>query len=111
VSVKFFDLEKDEFIGSIAYNHWNLFTPNLLDFHNDDERLEVKDKQNNIVFSIIYEGVGVWISGYFIDSKSIIVMPNDPKKSKTGHPLCLLKTDASWKQKALDEIVVIKSIF
>jgi hypothetical protein len=111
VSVEFKDLRKEETIGFIEFNHWRLFLPNLLDFNNDDERLEVKDKQNNIVFSIAYETKAVFISGYLIGTKSIIVMPNDPKKSKSINPLCVLKTDTNWKQKALDEITLIKSIY
>lgn len=111
VSAEFKDLQKEELIGSIEFNHWKLYKPNMLDFNNDDEKLEVKDKQNHIVFSIKYESYGIYISGYFIGPSSIIVLPNDPKKSKSKNPLCLTKLDPNWKQKALDEISVIQSIF
>ncbi len=57
VSIEFKDLLKEETVGVIEYNHWKLYKYNLLDFHNDDNRLEVIDKQNNIVFSIRNGGV------------------------------------------------------
>ncbi|WP_428330994.1 hypothetical protein [Mucilaginibacter sp.] len=112
VSVVFKDLEKEEVIGIISYNHWQILKTNVLKIKDDDpEKFEVIDKQNNIVFSMKYQAEGVWISGYFIGAKSIIVMPNDPKKYKKFLPLCILKSDSSWKQKALDEIIKIKTIY
>jgi hypothetical protein len=114
VSVEFKDLEKEETIGIIEFNHWKLYKENVLDYNDKDPtKLEVKDKQNNIVFSLKYSDDTnmVWISGYFIGSKSIIVMPNDPYKSKSINPYCVLKADSNWKKKALEEITLIKSIY
>jgi len=114
VSVEFKDLLKEETIGVIEYNHWRLYVPNMFDFKNDDERLEVLDKQHNIVFSIVQapkDELGVFISGYFIGPKSIVVMPNNPKKSKSANPICIDKADPLWKAKALEEIELIKTIF
>jgi hypothetical protein len=50
VSVEFKDLLKEETVGVIEYNHWKLCKENMFDFKNTDEKLEVRDKQNNIVF-------------------------------------------------------------
>jgi hypothetical protein len=112
ISADFKALENEEIIGSIRFNHWELYKPNVLNFNDSNpEKLEIKDKQNNIVFSISYETNGVWIGGYFIGNESIIVMPNDPKKSKSINPLCVQKTVPNWKQKALEEIILIKSVY
>lgn len=116
VSAEFKDLQNEQTIGFIQFNHWSLYKPNLLDFDNDDKRLEVKDKQHNIVFSISYESIGVTpspvvhISGYFISPTSILILGNVGKEFKDENE-CISKTDSTWKQRALTEISTIKSIF
>ena len=118
VSVEFKDLKKEETIGVIEFNHWSLYKDNLLDFNNDDERLEVKDKQNNIVFSIQYfvdmpNDPEIYIRGYFISPYDILVLTDRAIADKNGVEFnkCLLKTDSNWKQKAEFRIQDIKSIF
>ena len=79
VSVEFKDLKKEETIGIIEFNHWKLYKENTFDFDNTDEKLQVKDKQNNIVFSIEYDtkpgdDPQININGYFINPKAVLVV-------------------------------------
>jgi hypothetical protein len=118
VSTVFKDIQNEQVIGVIEYNHWKLYKSNLLTFQNDDSRLEVRDKQNNVVFSIMYGELDkdaryVIISGYFLNNSSVLIIPN----SKNDHSkhlfenFCILKTDSAWKTKAYDRIDSIKSVF
>ena len=112
ISTEFKDLEKEETIGFIEYNHWKLYKPNLLYFENDDKRLEVRDKQNNIVFSISYQEVSdnsvgiVYIGGYFVNSASVLVLSAKPSFNE-----CYSKSKGEWRQNAMDKIRTIKSVF
>jgi len=117
VSCSFYDIKNEEFIGSIEYNHWKLYIPNLLIFYNDSKRLEVRDKQNNIVFSMKYHHVKdgtsfphISIGGYFINNKAIIVVPNYP--SNPAHDcFCFPKIDSNWKDRAKDIIDSLITVF
>lgn len=122
VSTEFKDLEKEQVIGNIEFNHWRLFNDNMLDFNNDDEKLEVKDRQGNIVFSIKYDMLDdstslVNISGYFIDYTSVLVLPNVILTNKgaelKGNTIiqCISKNDTNWKKQAQYDIQFIKTIF
>ena len=117
VSAEFKDLQKEETIGFIEFNHWSLYKPNMLDFENDDERLQVKDKQNNIVFAINLKSVQpkeyavIEINGYFINPSSILIITNETHRSPKYNFECIPKSDSDWKQKALLTIQGIKSIF
>ncbi len=109
VSFEFKDLQKEEAIGYIEFNNWRLFKPNLFDFKNDDKRLEVKDRQNNIVISIKYypkdSNPVVEINGYFIGVNSVLTIAN---KSGLGH---IPKNNVDWKKLAMEHIREIKSVF
>jgi hypothetical protein len=113
VSAVFKDLENEETIGFIEYNHWGLYKREKLFFNNDDKRLEVRDKQYNIAFSVKFEDASddVSISGYLIDNKSILIMPNYSVNSKYKNTVCLPKSTPNWKDEALNEISKIESIF
>jgi hypothetical protein len=118
VSVEFKDLEKEETIGVIEFNHWLLYKDNTLRFNNDDERLEVKDKQNNIVFSIQYviappNDPIIQINGYFINPYDVLIISDMAVADSNGVEFnkCILKKDLNWKQKAEFKIQNIKSIF
>lgn len=115
VHVEFKDIQTEEIIGIIEYNHWRLYKKNVLSFNNDDERLEVRDKQNNIVFAIRYELPKdyktpiVYISGYFISPYSVLVLKNNSINSRSQN--CYPKSQSFWKENAVLEIEKIKSIF
>lgn len=115
VSVGFKDLKNEETIGIIEYNHWKLYKSNMFDFHSDDNRLEVIDKQGNIVFSIEYNREtifdGVYIDGYLINPNSIAVLRNDRDLNSKSSCNCILKTDSNWKGKAQIQISKILPIF
>jgi hypothetical protein len=120
VSVEFKDILKEETIGYIEYNHWRLYKPNLFDFKNTDEKLEVIDRQHNIVFSIKYTSDPtlknvVVVSGYFINQYSIVILSNKAIQDYNGIPrpgfdTCIDKS-GNWKQKASVLISDIKTIF
>ncbi|HEY9177924.1 MAG TPA: hypothetical protein VIN07_09550 [Flavipsychrobacter sp.] len=118
VSVEFKDLQKEETIGYIEFNHWKLYKPNLLDFRSDNKRLEVRDKQNNIVLAVAFVGNTemniVNISGYLIGTESVFVMPNGsyPRRSETKDTsICISKYSQNWKTTAQLEISKLKSVF
>ena len=110
-SVKFNDLQTGQNIGIIEFNHWRLFLPNLLSYNYDDERLEVKDKQGNIVFSIKYEESkngekpSISLKGYLFTLNSITVFTDGSQMS------CISTDDKDWKKRALESMNNIKSIF
>jgi hypothetical protein len=113
ISTEFRDLEKEEIMGIIEFNRWKLFKENILTFNNDDDRLEVRDKQNRIAFSIKFGETFrqiVVINGYLIGDSSAMVMRADP-----GDPpdtiVCFQKADSNWRNKVKAEANLIKSIF
>jgi hypothetical protein len=114
VSTEFKDLQKEETIGVIEYNHWKLYKQNMFDFHNGDNYLEVIDKQGNIVFSIKSEMKGkcefIYVNGYFINPNSISIVSTTLNNSPKGVCACISKSDYAWKQKAQDSISLIKPI-
>jgi len=111
VSTEFKDLAKEETIGIIEFNHWRLFKNNLLDFYSDDTRLEVRDKQNNIVFSLVYyeEPNQLHVAGYFINPNSILIIKNNQAGSAEMNR-CISKSEPDWKIIATTEIAAIKSM-
>lgn len=114
VSIDFKDLQKEQVIGSIEFNHWKLYKENMLNFDSDDQRLEVRDKQNNIAFSIKYSKFAgldmVSIAGYFLSPNAVIVIPNDSTISKEAF-FCFPKNDGMGKPMASVKIQQIKTIF
>jgi hypothetical protein len=115
VSAEFKDLQKEEIIGIINFNHWKLYKPNFFDFKDDDTRLQVWDKQNNIVFALEYIVEGgvhfVNVNGYFINTASISVLVCDERDHQKRFGMCISKTEHDWKQKALTYISKIEPIF
>lgn len=118
-SVKFNDLVNDECIGWIEYNHWNVYKEQLIEYpKSDDDRLEVRDKRHNIVFSIRYhlaEGDtmdSIFINGYFKDFSSISVLSSTAfLYKKKDIDTCIPLTDMLWKQKSIKLIDSIATIF
>jgi hypothetical protein len=101
-SLKIVDIEKEEVIGIMDYNHWSLFKPNLLDYYNDDNTLEVLDRQGNVAFSIQLIGLNIIkLRGYFISQKNISIVADDRML------LCVPKDSVNDKKAA---IKIIKSI-
>jgi hypothetical protein len=116
ISVDFKDLQKEEIIGFIEFNHWKLFKPNLLDFKSDDSRLQVRDRQGNIVFTINYAlNTGnlntLSIGGYFIGDESVSILTNLGTKYIIASDTCIRKSDSLWKQKASKIIKRVQPVF
>lgn len=69
--------------------------------------LEVRDKQDKIVFAIKYSNwsgsPGVAISGYFIGDTSVSII-NTSLNDNIASVNCIQKSDVDWKQKALNHI-------
>ena len=120
VSVEVKDLQKEETIAFIEYNHWKVFLSNQFEFYNDDKRLEIKDKQHNVALSITYfpldrgvskKDIMIVINGYFISPKSVLVLKtNDVGDSYQQTNKCFIKTEPNWKANAETEISTINSI-
>lgn len=122
VSAKFIDFETGFEMGEMNFNRWKLFKGQFLDYIPGDDRFEVKDKQGNIAFSIIFfKGKSEYsaflsISGYFKMPTSVLVLNNKELFSKNNiyvdehNNECIQNPDSNWKQKAKIEMSKIKSI-
>ena len=74
-SMNIFDLQRDEIVGTLNYNHWSLFKPNFLDYYFDDKSLEIIDRQNNVVFSIkLLSSNKIRLRGYFSTDSNVTVL-------------------------------------
>ena len=111
VAAEFKDFEKEEVMGVMEYNHWKEYKDNIGDFKNDEFGLEVKDKQGKVAFSICcgYGNV-VYIAGYFINHRSVMVVQNNYQKTKEQFR-CISKKDSDWRKRAEYEVGILKSIF
>jgi hypothetical protein len=120
VSAKFIDLKTDELIGDMAFNRWTLYKGAFKDYHPGEDRFEVIDHQGNIVFSIQFKFYNrqpwVLIGGYFVTPRAVTVM-NNSVVSKGGNSFggvtnqCFSKSESDWQNKALTEILKIKTLF
>lgn len=105
ISTTFKDINKEEIIGIIHYNEWKLYRDNMLEFRNDDKRLEVMDKAGNIVFSVKFVAPNrIIVLGYFIGNHSAMVFSDAIK-------IINFENDKNWKKNCLEEIRKIKSIY
>lgn len=127
VSAQFRDLRNNQLLGEMDYNHWTVYLKNLLDYNYMDDRLEVKDKQGYVVFSILFSDKGqssngaIAFSGYFINPSSILIVNTDPVPTfytdKTLNEAfekmkCIAKEPGSqWQIEAEKSIAKIKSVF
>ncbi len=124
VSAKFIDLQTENEIGQIYFNHWTLYKSTFLDYHDEDpegKKFEVIDKQGNIVFQISFNSDNnfpwVTIAGYFISPTNVLVLNNLELFSVNHHHIndhnnqCISKNDSNWKTEVLIETAKIKTIF
>jgi hypothetical protein len=103
----------------LDFDRWEVFKSNTLKYpKNDNNRLEVKDKQSNIVLTIQFDkrvkNLNVLeICGYFISPTAISVVQMATDSNKTNLvDTCLLKNnDNAWKQNAEVVIQHIQPIF
>jgi hypothetical protein len=111
VSLEFKDLQKEETIGIIEYNHWKLVKDNMFDWKDTDSSIVVWDKQHNVVLSLLYQNSPtnqmIYLNGYFIGNDAVLVL-NDRGNTQAG---CYQKRDPGWKQKALNNIQTIRAVF
>jgi hypothetical protein len=117
-SVEFKDIITENTAGYLEYNHWKVFSYNTLEYpKNDDNRLEVRDKQNNIIFSIKYElddklNEFIFINGYFLEPKNgITILAWNRDTHLKEMDTSFLCSDANWKENAYKLIPCIKTIF
>jgi len=126
VAAEFKDLQNEQTIGIIEYNHWKLCNKNLLTFSDSDSTLEVRDNQNYVAFSIKYfthgdwppDRAGVEICGYLMDPTSILIMGSQLEVFDTinggnytsAEKGCISKSLPNWKKLAEIEINKIRSI-
>lgn len=123
VSVEFKDLEKEETIGIIEFNHWQLYNPNFIKVKvdPDEKKLEVYDLKSNIVFTINYKELDsnvamITIGGYFLDDNSALIIPTVADGVHIApdtmlRALCISKRDKRWKAKARKAAHSVHSIY
>jgi hypothetical protein len=110
ISLEIKSIVNDETLAIIEFNHWKLFKDNLLRFKNDDERLEVRDRHDNVALALKYVGSStIEISGYFIGSVSVLVLGKD--KTLQSDSTCFWKKSPIWRVDAEKRIQSIHSIF
>ena len=108
ISAEFRDLQKEERIGTIEFNHWRLYVPNLLDWAESETQLQVWDKKGFTVCAVETDGYSTCtINGYYITPTSIWILGNNGNEPDE---ICFLKTDSNWKQKSEIEIAKIKPL-
>lgn len=114
VSTEFKDLQKEETIGIIEFNHWKVWKRNRLFYYDDENRLEVRDLQNLKVFSIKYEFDGVlqeiFVSGYFIQPENVAILAFNKDTTKMIQT-CIQKSDLAWKTKTWKLAEKIETVF
>jgi hypothetical protein len=116
-SANFIDFKTEEKIGEIYFNRWKLYDSKFLDYREEEDKFEVIDRQGNIAFSISYSHPNKWvnalaISGYFIDPNIIFISNPELRVSDRAHSsVCILKSDSNWKNRASQEMPLIKSVF
>jgi hypothetical protein len=105
-SLSFKDLEKEKIVGTMVYNHWELYDKNYLDYQEapDHTGLRVSDSANNTIFSIYssyssFAGLEVYLRGYFISNSTILVCHDEAPNYHT----CISKDLPNWKQLARRE--------
>lgn len=112
VSAEFKDLQKEETIGIIEYNHWKLRRENMFDWKDTDSSLTVWDKQHNVVLSIMYltrtkkNTERVIVKGYFIAPEAIVILNDNPYLQNVYY-----KSENQWKEKASYDINKISPVF
>lgn len=112
ISAQFKDIKSGEYIGSINYNHWEVYKPNLLRFRNDDYKLEVRDKDNHIVCAICTKCSNtqtIDIGGYFLGLKTIYIKGNKFTGGRVDENIEIGSTN--WQQKSLFQIEKLAPIF
>lgn len=124
VSTEFKDIETEQIIGVVEYNHWTLYKPNFFNYLPGKNGLEVIDRYHHIVFSVQFfdEGNIVFISGYFISLDNIMIVRNPLLKdsimngsnyhfAQNQPTICIPKTANNWKHTAIKYIEQIQSVF
>ena len=102
ISTVFKDIQKEEVVGIIDYDHWRLFKPNLLNWKESDTSLEALDRGNNVIFNMIYEQPNtLTIHGYSVGLGCIFVVLDD----------AIYLYDKKDKQGAIADLPKIKRIF
>lgn len=126
-SAEFRDLKNGDIVGNMEYNYWKLYLPNLSDYDYEDDRLEVKDKQGYVIFSILFSDKGqaingvIALSGYFMNPNSVLIVNSDPvpkfydsstREEMLSKKVCITKDSANyWKGQAEEYISKIVSVF
>jgi hypothetical protein len=117
IACKLYDLKNEDYIGEIEFNHWKVYIPNRLTCWSDEKRLEIRDKQNRIVIAMQYNHPKnapipyLTMGGYFINNKSIVVIPNYETTGGRRDCFCFAKKDSNWKIAAAEIIDSLVTVF
>lgn len=113
--VSIYDIQNDDYIGTIAYNVWKGYKSNTFHFDQPGENcLEIRDAKNKVALLMWYINDHLCLAGYFTDPGSdyIFIMPNDHPYSRNGDitKLCIKKSGNEWKKRAYEEVSHILSL-
>ena len=104
VSSDIIDIQTGQVIGTINYNEWKLFKPNLLNYSSNDTAFEVLDRYDNVVFSMKRSSSStIDVRGYFLyDSNALVISDSKMQSIPYNNP--------NWRQVVMNEVKTIKRI-
>lgn len=74
ISASFSDYEKNEYVGKMDFNKWEIYKPNLTRWAESDTSLWVKDLSNHyILFMKFIDSRSLELDGYFCDGTNVLV--------------------------------------
>lgn len=119
VSSKFIDLRTPTEIGSMEFNYWKVYNGKG-HLREDDDRLEVKDLEGNVVFSIAAKKNSsnpvIMISGYWNGANDVFLTSfrdsTKPGSFRYGTFFkCIQKSEKHWLDTALTYAEKIASVY
>jgi hypothetical protein len=88
ISTSFRDIQTNDLVGTVVYNDWTLYVPNMLRFAQSDSTLEVYDKHGYAITRIKFKQPnGILIQGYYAgaDSAWVLARPQNCYNIKSQH--------------------------
>ncbi len=76
ISTTFIDIQNNQFVGRMEYNHWESKN-SISHFHDEDDNMEIIDANGYVMFNMRYEFPNtVIVQGYSIFKDHICVVSN-----------------------------------
>jgi len=105
------DLEDNNLLGRICFNHWLVYTNAVKDYNDTDTSFEVLDSKGYIIIQLEYSETTntLNIQGYFRDTRGVIILINQKDKTLMGY--VGYEGRPGWRDTARETLSIIKSIF